>query len=209
MYRRKDSFYQRAKESGFRSRAAFKLIELARTEKLFRPGHRVVDLGAWPGGWVQIAAPAVGPRGRVVAVDLRPIPSLGFDNVVTIAGDVGTAEVQEQVWTACGGMADVLLSDLAPSLTGIRARDEAEASELLEIVLAYAARGLKPGGTLLTKLFMSGEFKRSTRAIEALFSQLRIIRPEATRKGSAELYALARGKRAEVAAADAPRLTEQ
>lgn len=196
MYRRKDTFYQRAKDSGFRSRAAFKLIELAKSEKLFRAGDRVVDLGAWPGGWMQIVSPQVGPRGRVVGVDLRPIEKLAPGNVVALCGDVGDPEIERQVWEACGGQADVLLSDLAPSLSGVKARDEAEAMRLLEIVLGYADRGLRPGGTLLTKLFMGSEFQEANAQMKRRFEKVRILRPEATRKGSAELYALARGMRA-------------
>ncbi|HYD50023.1 MAG TPA: RlmE family RNA methyltransferase [Terriglobales bacterium] len=192
MYRRKDAYYHRAKESGFRSRAAFKLIELAQSERLFRPGDTVLDLGAWPGGWVQVAAKLVGPQGRVIAVDRRAIESVALPNVITITGDLFDAEIAEQVHAATGGRIALLLSDLAPSLTGVRARDEAEATRLVELVLSYADRGLLRGASLLTKLFMSGDFKQVVGQIEARFEQVRILRPDATRKGSAELYALAR-----------------
>lgn len=197
MYQRKDKFYQRAKDQGFRSRAAFKLIELARAERLFRAGDRVLDLGAWPGGWLQVAAELVGNRGLVVGVDRRAIDSLKLAQVRFLVGDVADETIAEQVWAECGGSVDVVLSDLAPSLTGIRARDEAAASRLLEVVLGYVDRGLKPGGSLLTKLFMSSEFTDSVRQLESRFDKIRILRPQATRKGSAELYALARHKRAE------------
>jgi 23S rRNA (uridine2552-2'-O)-methyltransferase len=208
MYRRKDAFYHRAKDKGFRSRAAFKLQELARNERLFRNGDRVIDLGAWPGGWLQIAAELVGSRGRVIGVDRRPIEALSNPNVHFITGDASDAEIGSQVWSICGDQADVILSDLAPSLTGVRDRDEAAAEALVDVALAYVARGLRPGGSLLIKLFMSGGFKATVAKLESWFESVKLTRPEATRKGSSELYALARRRRSAPRATDGDNSTQ-
>lgn len=193
MYQRKDAFYVRAKAVGYRSRAAFKLEELARRQRIFRRGDRVVDLGAWPGGWLQIAAQQVGPSGRVVGVDLQPIDPLPGKTVITIVGDVAAPRTREQVREASGGRADVLLADLAPKLSGVRARDAAQSEALAESALQFAVHILKPGGTLVMKLFMSQNLPRLTSRLRARFRDVRTTRPAATRKGSAETYAIAAG----------------
>jgi len=194
VYRRKDGFYARAKAEGFRARSAYKLIELARRVRLFRPGDVVVDLGAWPGGWLQVAAAAVGPRGRVVGVDLRPIEPLpGVANVVCVCGDVNDAGVRGQVVAACGRRADVLLSDLAPRLSGVRARDEAQMLALAETVLDVATAVLRPGGHLVIKLFTTPDTPAFVARLRERFRQVATTRPDATRKGSAETYAVAVG----------------
>jgi len=193
VYQRKDAFYVRAKAAGLRSRAAFKLEELARRQRIFRRGDRVVDLGAWPGGWLQIAAQHVGPSGRVVGVDLQPIDPLPDNTVITIVGDVTTAQTQEQVVAASGGRADVMLADLAPKLSGVRARDEAQSEALAESTLQFAAQVLRPGGTLVMKVFMSQNLSRLTARLRARFRDVRTTRPAATRKSSAEIYAIAAG----------------
>lgn len=192
-YQRKDAFYRRAKNQGLRSRAAYKLSQIARDEPLFRRGDCVIDLGAWPGGWLQVAAAVVGPRGRVVGCDLRKIEAL--PGVIGLLGDVTDPAVQARVLEACGGQADVLLSDLAPQLTGIRARDDARAAALVDCVLDFAARALRPGGNLVIKLFMGPSYKAGMARLRSMFTHVRTTRPDATRKGSAELYAIALGYR--------------
>ena len=193
MYQRKDAYYLRAKTAGYRSRAAFKLDELATRHRLFHRGDRVVDLGAWPGGWLQVAAQHVGPTGRVCGVDLRPIDPLPDTTVTSIVGDVAAESVQEQVAAAVGGHADVLLADLAPKLSGVRDRDAAQAEALAETALRFTVRILKPGGALVIKLFMSENLPRLTTRLRARFRDVRTTRPAATRKGSAEMYAIASG----------------
>ena len=194
MYQRKDSFYTRAKRAGFRSRAAYKLEELARRYRFFGPGGRVVDLGAWPGGWLQVAGREVGATGLVVGVDLQPIDPLpGVENVVLIRGDAADPSTLTKILDLCGGPVDVLLSDLAPKLSGIRDRDVANAQALAECAVQVATRLLKNGGTLVIKLFMSDEIASFLARLRTLFEHVRTSRPEATRKGSAEIYAIAAG----------------
>lgn len=193
MYQRKDRFYTRAKQTGLRSRAAFKLEELARDAKLFRTGGRVVDLGAWPGGWLQMAAAAVGPQGVVVGIDLQAIPALtGLPQVRLLQGDMTDPASLGRIRELLGGEADVVLSDLAPKLTGIRDRDVTAMAELIELARVTAIQLLRPGGSFVVKLFMSEEVAPFVRRLRDHFGEVRTTRPEATRKGSAEIYALAR-----------------
>ncbi|MFQ5664886.1 MAG: RlmE family RNA methyltransferase [Candidatus Binatia bacterium] len=193
VYRRKDVFYTRAKAAGYRSRAAFKLLQLAEGGRLFHRGARVVDLGAWPGGWLQVAAQQVGRSGKVIGVDLRPIAPLGERNVTTITGDITDPDTQARVAAACAGKADLVLSDLAPKLTGIRARDEALAQALVRCVLRFASGILRPGGKLVVKLFTSPDLPGTLEPLRTLFDDVRLTRPQATRKESAEVYAVASG----------------
>ncbi len=195
VYQRKDAFYTRAKAVGYRSRAAFKLQQLGQRGHLFRRGDCVVELGAWPGGWLQVAAAEVGPKGRVVGVDLQPIDPLPEANVITLVGDIDVVHTQERIIEACAGKADVLLSDLAPKLTGVRARDEAGTQALAECVLECVEHLLKPGGTLVVKLFMGTALRQYVARLRTMFRDVRLTRPEATRKGSAEIYAIASGHR--------------
>jgi 23S rRNA (uridine2552-2'-O)-methyltransferase len=191
-YQRKDAFYARAKAAGYRSRAAFKLLELARRYRLIARGNHVVDLGAWPGGWLQAAAELTGPSGMVVGVDLQPIEPVGGP-VVTLVGDARAQTVQEEIRLRCGGRVDVLLSDMAPQLSGVRDRDAVRAVELAEAALAMADRLLAPGGHLLVKLFTAPETDVIVAAARQRFRAVKLTRPEATRKGSAEHYLVCLG----------------
>src|SRR5262245_21603313 len=132
MYERKDALYQRAKREGYRSRAAYKLLELQKRARLLRRGQAVVDLGAWPGGWLQVAAELVGPTGKVVGIDLAAIDALPSPQVTVVQCDVTAPECIAQVQVALGRSADVVLSDLAPKLTGIAPRDAARSAELAD-----------------------------------------------------------------------------
>ncbi len=190
-YDRKDSYYNRAKSAGYRSRAAFKLQELARRYRLLRKGSRVVDLGAWPGGWLQMSADLVGPGGRVVGVDLQPIDPLPQSWVSCIEGDAADPAVCDEILRRTGGAVDVVLSDMAPKLTGVRARDEVRAAELAEATLGLARRVLGAGGHLVMKTFMSAETNALLTELRRHFRTVKLSRPEASRKGSAETYVVA------------------
>ncbi len=196
-YERKDRYYRKAKAEGLRSRAAFKLEDLDR--QLLRAGDRVLDLGCWPGGWLQVAAKAVGPKGRVVGIDLKPCDPVGHAHVTVLRGDVTAAADVDRAIAALGGPADVLLSDMAPALTGIRDRDEARSADLVRAALGVAERALRPGGSLLCKVFMSSEHAALLAEARLRFEDVHSTRSQATRKGSAELYWIARGFRPGVA----------
>lgn len=194
-YDRKDRFYRKAKAEGLRSRAAFKLEDLDRD--LLRPGDRVLDLGCWPGGWLQVAARRVGPRGRVIGIDVRPSDPIPSPNVEVLRGEVTDPALLQQAAALLGGPADVVLSDMAPALSGIRDRDEARASELVRAALAVVDRHLRPGGALVCKVFMNSEYPALLAAVRRRFEHVDATRSRATRKGSAELYWIARGFRGE------------
>lgn len=202
MYQRKDTFYTRAKAAGYRSRAAFKLQQLVQRRRLLHRGDCVVELGAWPGGWLQVAAEYVGSEGKIVGVDLQAIQTLAEPNVITVVGDISEARTRELVAQTCGRKADVLLSDLAPKLTGVRARDEAQAHALADSVIQWAGCILRPGGTLIVKLFMGEALSQYVERLRAMFHSVHLTRPEATRKGSAEMYAVATGFRSSAAKAN-------
>jgi 23S rRNA (uridine2552-2'-O)-methyltransferase len=197
-YQRKDSFHQRAKREGLRSRAAYKLEEIQRAHGLLRPGARVLDLGCWPGGWLQVASAAVGPAGRVLGVDRAAVePPLRNANVIAWIGDLADPALPARALEALGGPADVLLSDAAPKLTGVRATDRAREEELLLAVERWIAPCLRPGGALLLKLLEGPEAAALARRIAARFERAASLRPAPTRKGSSERYLLARGLRAD------------
>lgn len=190
-YERKDAHYRRAKAEGLRARSAYKLVELDDRHRLLRAGDRVVDLGAWPGGWLQVALDRVGPTGRVVGVDLVAIEPFAGRPIELIVGDVRDDTVLTDVVTRLGGPADVVLSDLAPKLTGIRDTDEAHAEELVAAVVRALPRLLKRGGRALIKIFMDSNHRRTVEAFRARFERVTTTRPDASRRGSAELYVVA------------------
>jgi 23S rRNA (uridine2552-2'-O)-methyltransferase len=193
VYQRKDALYTRAKASGYRSRAAFKLLQLAQRARLFRRGDHVLDLGAWPGGWLQVAAELVGPTGKVVGIDLQPIEPLPQKYVTTLVGDIADELTQRRIVEACQGKVDIVLSDLAPKLSGVRARDEARTEALAVCALKVGEEVLRPGGKLVMKLFTGDAATRLVRELRGRFDDVRATRPEATRKGSSEIYATAAG----------------
>ncbi len=201
-YDRKDPAYHAAKKAGLRSRAGIKLEDLDARFRLLAPGKRVVDLGCWPGAWLQVASKRVGPKGRVVGVDLVAVEPLGLANVTTFVGDAGDSDVQAQLLAALGGPVDVVLSDLSPKLTGIRAQDEAREEALVEVAIDFARAVLAPDGRLLLKLFSRVE-QAMTRRLRESFRTVTAWRPPSTRKGSSEMYVSAAGRREPAAPAAA------
>lgn len=193
IYQPKDAFYRKAKEEGYRSRAAYKLLELNRRFHLIRPGDRVVDLGAAPGGWLQVASQLAGKKGRVLGVDIQPIEPVAEENVLILQGDVTSEECQERIMELLGSRADCVLSDLSPRLSGIRYADVSRSSELVRSALQIASRLLRPGGNFLVKTFVGEELNPLSLELKDYFRSLKRTRPESTRKGSSELYLCAQG----------------
>jgi 23S rRNA (uridine2552-2'-O)-methyltransferase len=189
----KDGYVRKAREQGLRSRAAFKLQEIDAQEKLLRPGARVADLGAAPGGWSQVAAAKVGLSGRVVAVDLLEI--VPISGVTVLRGDLREPEVRGAVRAALGGAADVVLSDLSPNVSGIASVDQANASRLAGLAIEFSRDTLKPNGVFLVKVFQGESFIEVLRALRNAFTSVATRKPKASRGESRETYLLARAPR--------------
>ncbi|MBC7944642.1 MAG: RlmE family RNA methyltransferase [Burkholderiales bacterium] len=200
-----DFYVQQAKREGYRSRAAFKLIEINKRDRLIVQGMTVVDLGATPGGWSQIAAGLVGSSGHVYAIDLLPMAPLR--NVTFIQGSIDDDDnVMQQLRTATGTRGvDLVISDISPNISGIGLVDQARVMALAERTLEITASYLKPGGNLLVKVFQGQGFEAFLRSMRALFAEVVTRKPEASRGRSNEIYLLGKRRRA-VAAAAAPAL---
>lgn len=203
-----DPFVQQAKKLGYRSRSAFKIIELDEKYKLFRRGMTVVDLGAAPGGWSQIAAPrvgvvtakaAAGKTGRVIALDLLDMP--GLPGVEFILGDftseTGLAAVVQSLSGPDGkpGKVDLVMSDMSPNISGIGISDQAKSMYLCEIALEFAANFLKPDGAFVVKSFQGAGFTEFLQEMRATFREVKSLKPKASRGRSAEMYLAGRGLR--------------
>ena len=197
-YRPKDAFYRKAKEAGYRSRAAYKLLELSRRFRLIKPGDRVLDLGAAPGGWLQVAAELAGPKGKVLGIDLQAIEPFREPSIVVVQGDIASRECRDKIKEILGGAADSVLSDLSPRLTGIRDADISRSVELIRLAHGVARELLRPGGNFLVKTFVAEELRDFFSELKEDFALVDRTRPEATRKGSSEIYFCARGFRASV-----------
>jgi 23S rRNA (uridine2552-2'-O)-methyltransferase len=181
-----DPYVKKARAEGYRSRAAFKLLELDSREKLFRPGQTIVDLGAAPGGWSQVAAAKVKPGGRVIAIDVLDIaPIFG---VTVHKGDFRQIALETQ--------ADVVLSDLSPNLSGIPNVDQARSFELAEGAVELCRKMLKPDGVFVIKAFHGEAFDALMKRLKAAFAKVKVVKPSASRGESAETYVVARGVRA-------------
>jgi 23S rRNA (uridine2552-2'-O)-methyltransferase len=188
-YTRKDAAYREAKRTGYRSRAAIKLVDLDKRYRLFRSGSKVLDLGCWPGGWLQVAAQRVGAAGRVVGIDLVSTDALQEPNVFLLVGDVADDAIRARALEALGGHADVLLSDMAPKLTGVRPADSERQLALVDLAVLCATQMLAPGGRAVVKLFSDCERDASAR-LSSVFRSVVAHRPPSTRKGSSEIYAI-------------------
>ena len=190
-----DVYVQRAKAEGYRSRAAYKLIEVAARDKLLKQGMVVVDLGAAPGGWSQVAAAKLGAGGRVIALDLLPMDSLR--NVTFLQGDFREEAVVEALERELAGRAiDLVLSDMSPNISGIALSDQARAMHLAELALEFAVKHLKPGGSLLVKVFQGSGFQEFLREMRSRFNHVVTRKPEASRGRSNELYLLGKERKA-------------
>ena len=195
MYERKDAYYRQAKKEGYRSRAAYKLAQIAAKEKAVRAGDRVIDAGAAPGGWSQVILALVGPKGKVAAVDLLPMAALPGDNFRFWQRDISAPALPAELVAYLGGKADAVLSDAAPNTTGSSFTDQARSADLVRTVFSLARETLREGGVFLAKVFGGAEADAVFRELKPHFKELRRVRPEATRKESFELYLLGKGFR--------------
>jgi 23S rRNA (uridine2552-2'-O)-methyltransferase len=193
VYNPQDRYYKKAKQEGYRSRAAYKLLELQQRFCLIRRGDVVVDLGAAPGGWLQVAAKWVGQTGKVIGIDLQPIDAFGEPNILVLQGDITAPEMPRRIAELARGKVDCVLSDLAPRLSGIRDADNARCLELNRTALTVATALLQPGGSLLLKSFVNQELQTFTLELKRHFHSVQRTRPEATRQGSSEFYYFAKG----------------
>jgi 23S rRNA (uridine2552-2'-O)-methyltransferase len=196
-YQRKDHLHQRAKKEGRRSRAAYKLEEVQKSNKLLSKGQRVFDLGCWPGGWLEVAGALVGPRGRVVGVDRAEVdPKIPLAHVSALVGDLEAPDIAERLRESLGvERADVVLSDAAPKLTGVRETDRANEERLLEAIENLLPELLSVGGSLLIKILEGPEAQAIDRRMRTSFDRAKAVKLRSTRKGSSERYLIARGYR--------------
>ena len=189
-----DPYVQRSKREGYRSRSAYKLIEIDDRDRILAPGAVIVDLGAAPGGWTQVAAKRTAPKGRIVAIDLLEMEAV--TGAAFIRGDfcapAGLAALEAAL---AGSQADAVLSDMAPNLSGIAITDQARCMTLAELARDFALSHLKPGGAFLVKVFQGAGYDEFLKSLRRGFVKAVVRKPDASRGESAELYLLARGPR--------------
>jgi len=189
-----DPFVQRAQKDGYRSRAAYKLLEIDERDHLIKPGMVVVDLGATPGGWCQVAANKLGQHGKIIALDLLPLHPL--PRVEFIQGDFRDDAVLAQLEEKLGGQQiGLVISDMAPNISGIESADQARAIHLAELALEFAVQHLKPGGAFLVKVFQGVGFEDYLKLMRSHFGKVVTRKPKASRDRSSEQYLLGLEKR--------------
>lgn len=187
-----DPWVKRAQVDGYRSRASYKLIEIIEKDKLVRPGMLVLDLGSAPGGWSQVVAQRVGSSGRVVASDILPMDSIA--DVDFIQGDFTEQTAFDDIVAALGGArADVVLSDMAPNISGIDVADQAASIYLVELALDLVSQILKPGGSFVVKVFHGEGYDAFVKEVRVRFDKVMVRKPAASRPRSREVYLVARG----------------
>lgn len=195
-YRPKDHYFLKAKHEGLRARSAFKIDEIAKRFAIFKKGQAVLDLGAAPGGFLQIIADLVGPKGSVLGIDLAEIRPLGRPGVRTVVMDVLRDDFDAQIDALHPGTLDVVVSDLAPKTTGVRTTDEARSLNLAGQALRTSIRKGVPGTHFVAKLFMGGDFQQFRDEVRQSFGDVKVVRPEATRGASVEVYLVGLGLKA-------------
>lgn len=204
-----DPYVKRATAEGMRSRAAYKLLQINDKDDLIKPGMLVVDLGAAPGGWSQVAGRMVAPKGRVIAVDLLEMAAL--PGVTFVQADLseptGLAAVEQAL---NGAQADLVLSDMAPNISGIALSDQMRLMGLVELALDFAVKHLKPHGNFLVKVFHGAGFDAFVKAMREAFLKVQTRKPDASRKGSSEVYLLGKGlKRRQVSDVTRPAAADE
>jgi 23S rRNA (uridine2552-2'-O)-methyltransferase len=189
-----DEYVKRAQQQGYRSRAVYKLIEIQEKDRLLKPGLTVVDLGSSPGGWSQFAATIVGQQGKIIALDILPMSPL--EGVEFIQGDFREPAVHDRLVTVLAGrQVDLVIADMAPNTSGIKAIDQTRGMYLAELALDFARRCLKPGGDFLVKVFEGEGFAALHKELRRRFAAVTIRKPKASRPRSPELYVVARNYR--------------
>jgi 23S rRNA (uridine2552-2'-O)-methyltransferase len=194
-YDPKDFYYRKAKAEGLRARSAFKIEEIVRRHRLLAAGQAVLDLGAAPGGFLQVLAETVGENGVAVGVDLEPIRNLGKPWVKTARVDLLAPDALERIRALHPGRFDLVTSDMAPKTIGVKVTDEARSLELCRMALGVATATLKLGGAFVTKVFMGGDFSAYKAEVAAAFERADVARPQATRESSYEVYVVGKGFR--------------
>jgi len=195
-----DPYVKQAQKDGYRSRSAYKLIELNDKDRLIRPGMRIMDLGSAPGGWSQVAGKLVGRKGRILATDILPMDALA--NVDFIQGDfTDEAIVQQLLAWLDGGKFDLIISDIAPNITGISMADQASSMYFLELALDTVVKTLKPGANFVAKMFQGSGSDQYVKELRKHFEKVLIRKPAASRKESREVYLVAKGFKAQAAVA--------
>ena len=188
-----DIYVRRAKQEGYRSRSAFKLLEILEKDKLVRSGMIVVDLGAAPGGWAQVLAPLIGEKGRVIALDMLEMEPIR--NVTFLRGDFSEAKAVAALQKEMGGRkADLVVSDMAPNISGVGMVDQARSMHLAELALDFTGNFLKPGGVLLVKVFQGAGLDEFRKQLGEVFDSVAVRKPKASRDRSSELFLLAKGR---------------
>ncbi len=188
-----DYYYREAKKQGYRSRSALKLLEICQKFRIIKRGDIVLDLGAAPGGWLQVSCRLVGEEGLVIGVDISEIEPLPCKNIVLLRGDARSPELHESIMKTSGGMVDVITSDMAPKFTGIHDVDHGRQILLAGIALELADKLLRPGGKVVIKVLMGSDFDVFRREVKSRFSDVRIFKPSASRDSSSEVYLICRG----------------
>jgi 23S rRNA (uridine2552-2'-O)-methyltransferase len=194
-YDPKDFYYRQAKKQGLRARSAFKVDEILRRHRLLAKGDAVLDLGAAPGGFLQILADAVGEGGVAVGVDLEPVRNLGKPWVKTAIVDLLAPDALERIRALHPGRFALVTSDMAPKTIGVKVTDETRSLELVRMALQVAEQTLERGGAFVAKVFMGGEFPVLKKELAGKFETVHVVRPQATRESSYEVYVLGKGYR--------------
>ena len=189
---RDDPYVQQAQREGYRSRACYKMLELQEKDALIRPGMSVLDLGSAPGGWSQVATAQLGDRGRVIASDILPMD--GLPGVTFIQGDFTEEDVIQRIVAALEGkLVDLVISDMAPNMSGVSAVDQPRAIYLVELALDMAQQVLAPGGSFVAKVFHGEGFDQVFQAARGSFAKVLTRKPRASRPRSREVYLVAKG----------------
>lgn len=188
--RKRDYYYRKAKEEKYRSRAAYKLLQTARKYHFIRKGDVIVDLGCAPGGWLQAARKLVGAKGFVLGVDLKPVEPLSEENVQTIIADITEEGLAEKIVSMLPRQPDVVLCDASPNISGVWEVDHARQIDLANHALLLAEKILKPGGSFFVKVFQGDMLDDFMKKVESCFSQVKLIKPKASRAESSEMFIL-------------------